>query len=86
MKIYVRSSKGFAFPADADEVNNLIKSGELKYYDTHPYNDVVTKAECNDNELEIYGMYNGEETLIVSFDNIWEFYNHFDEEYKVLDL
>lgn len=86
MKIYVRSNKGFAFPADADEVNNLIKNGELKYYDTHPYNDVVTKAECNDNELEIYGMYNGKETLIVSFSSIWEFYNHFDEEYKVLDL
>ena len=86
MKIYVRSNKGFAFPADADELNTLIKNGELKYYDTHPYNDVVTKAECNDNELEIYGMYNGKETLVVSFDSIWEFYNHFDEEYKVLDL
>ena len=86
MKIYIRSSKGFAFPADADEINNLIKYGKLKYYETHPYNDIVTRAEYNDDELEIYGMYNGKETLIVSFNSIWEFYNHFDEKYKVLDL
>lgn len=86
MKRYIKSSKGFVMQTDADEVNNLIQNGDLKYYDTHPYNDVVTKAECNDGELDIYGMYNGKETMIASFNSIWEFYNHFDEEYKVLDI
>lgn len=83
---YVKSNFG-ACESDVDEINHLIQTGKLKYYDAHPYTNIITGAELDsDNAIIIKGIHNNKETTITMFDNIWDFYDHFDDEYKVLDL
>lgn len=84
---YINANFGRSCLSDVNEINTLIKSGKLKYYDAHPYVNVITRAELDsDDTIIIKGMYNNKETTITMFDNIWDFYDHFDDEYKVLDL